>query len=72
MANCYDNAHLCAIQSKLYKFYDLSTSQVVQTTAANEHQARQHLGKPSLIFIARIRMNPAIERSATCGGYNHV
>ena len=33
MSNRYDNAHLCARQSKVYKFYDLSTAQVLQTKA---------------------------------------
>ncbi len=71
MANGYDSAHLCAIQSKLYKFYDFSTAQVVQTTAANERQARDNSGKPSLIFIARIRIHSNVEHSAVCGGVNH-
>lgn len=71
MANRYDNAHLCARQSKLYKFYDLSTAQVVQTKATTERQARKNLGKQSLIFIARIRLYPIVERSRNWGGYNH-
>ena len=56
---------------KLYKFYDLSTAQVVQTTATTEHQARKSLGKSSLIFIARIRLYPIVERSRNWGGYIH-
>ena len=56
---------------KLYKFYDLSTAQVVQTTATTEHQARKSLGKSSLIFIARIRLYPIVERSQNWGGYIH-
>ncbi|WP_430875180.1 host cell division inhibitor Icd-like protein [Gilliamella sp. G0441] len=68
MANRYDNAHLCARQSKLYKFYDLSTAQVVQTTATTESQARKSLGKSSLIFIARIRLYPVIEDIRSFGG----
>ena len=71
MANRYDSAHLRAEQSKLYKFYDLSTAQVIQTTATTERQARKNLGKQSLIFIARIRITPIIERARTWGGYNH-
>lgn len=71
MANHYDSAHLRARQSKLYKFYDLSTAQVIQTTATTERQARKNLGKQSLIFIARIRITPIIERARTWGGYNH-
>ena len=71
MANRYDSAHLRARQSKLYKFYDLSTAQVIQTTATTERQARKNLGKQSLIFIARIRITPIIERVRTWGGYSH-
>ncbi len=56
---------------KLFKFYDLSTAQVVQTTATTEHQARKNLGKQSLIFIARIRLYPIVERSRNWGGYIH-
>ena len=56
---------------KLFKFYDLSTAQVIQTTATTERQARKILGKQSLIFIARIRITPIIERARTWGGYNH-
>lgn len=72
MANRYDNAHLCARQSKLYKFYDLSTAQVVQTTATTERQARKNLGKQSLIFIARKPISPVFERSTSWGGCSHV
>lgn len=71
MANRYDNAHLCARQSKLYKFYDLSTAQVVQTKATTEREARKNLGKQSLIFIARIHLYPIVERSRNWGGYVH-
>ncbi|AHN25849.1 hypothetical protein GAPWK_1272 [Gilliamella apicola] len=71
MANRYDSAHLRARQSKLYKFYDLSTAQVIQTTATTERQARKNLGKQSLIFIARIQITPIIERVRTWGGYSH-
>ena len=71
MANRYDSAHLRARQSKLFKFYDLSTAQVIQTTATTERQARKILGKQSLIFIARIRITPIIERARTWGGYSH-
>lgn len=53
---------------KLYKFYDLSTAQVVQTTATTERQARKSLGKSSLIFIARIRLYPIVECSQNWGG----
>jgi hypothetical protein len=56
---------------KLYKFYDLSTAQVVQTTATTERQARKSLGKSSLIFIARIRLYPVIEDTKSFGGYGH-
>ena len=56
---------------KLYKFYDLLTAQVIQTTATTERQARKSLGKPSLIFIARIRLTPIIEQATTWGGYSH-
>lgn len=56
---------------KLFKFYDLSTAQVVQTTATTERQARKNLGKQSLIFIARIRLYPIVERSRNWGGYIH-
>lgn len=72
MANRYDNAQLCARQSKLYKFYDLSTAQVVQTTATTERQARKNLGKQSLIFIARKPISPVFERSTSWGGCSHV
>ena len=71
MANSYDSACLRAEQSKLFKFYDLSTAQVIQTTATTERQARKILGKQSLIFIARIRITPIIERARTWGDYNH-
>lgn len=71
MANRYDSAPLRAEQSKLFKFYDLSTAQVIQTTATTERQARKNLGKQSLIFIARIRITPIIERVRTWGGYSH-
>lgn len=71
MANRYDSVHLRARQPKLYKFYDLSTAQVIQTTATTERQARKNLGKQSLIFIARIRITPIIERTSTWGGYSH-
>ena len=56
---------------KLFKFYDLSTAQVIQTTATTEREARKSLGKQSLIFIARIRITPIIERARTWGGYSH-
>ena len=56
---------------KLYKFYDLSTAQVIQTTATTERQARKILGRRSLIFIARIRITPIIERARTWGGCYH-
>ena len=56
---------------KLFKFYDLSTAQVIQTTATTERQTRKNLGKQSLIFIARIRITPIIERVRTWGGYSH-
>ena len=56
---------------KLFKFYDLSTAQVIQTTATTEREARKSLGKQSLIFIARIRLTPIIERVRTWGGYSH-
>ena len=71
MANRYDSAHLCARQSKLFKFYDLSMAQVVQITATTERQARKSLGKSSLIFIARIRLYPVIERARSFGGYHY-
>ena len=71
MANRYDSAHLRAEQSKLFKFYDLSTAQVIQTTATTEREARKSLGKQSLIFIARIRLTPIIERARIWGGYSH-
>ena len=71
MANRYDSAHLRAEQSKLYKFYDLSTAQVIQTTATTERQARKILGRRSLIFIARIRITPIIEQARTWGGCYH-
>ena len=71
MANRYDSAPLRAEQSKLFKFYDLSTAQVIQTTATTEREARKSLGKQSLIFIARIRLTPIIERARTWGDYSH-
>jgi hypothetical protein len=52
---------------KLFKFYDLSTAQVVQTTATTECQARKSLGKSSLIFIARIRLYPMVKNSINFG-----
>ena len=45
---------------KLFKFYNLLTSQIIQTIATTEHQARKKLSNQSLIFIARIRINPII------------
>ncbi|KES12320.1 hypothetical protein SASC598O11_002820, partial [Snodgrassella alvi SCGC AB-598-O11] len=47
---------------KLYKFYDLSTAQVVQTTATTERQARKSLGKSSLIsgFISKLVFTPIL------------
>ena len=56
---------------KLFKFYDLSIAQVIQTTATTEREARKSLGKQSLIFIARIRLTPIIEQARTWGGYSH-
>jgi hypothetical protein len=52
---------------KLFKFYYLSTAQVVQTTATTECQARKSLGKSSLIFIARIRLYPMVKNSINFG-----
>ncbi|OCG08041.1 hypothetical protein A9G13_07545 [Gilliamella sp. wkB178] len=74
MANRYDNAHLCARQSKLYKFYDLSTANIVQSIASTEQQARRQIGKQSLIFVARKPLNPIIEsqsRNYCFGGLYH-
>ncbi|WP_121145525.1 host cell division inhibitor Icd-like protein [Orbus hercynius] len=71
MANRYDSAHLRARQSKLYKFYNSLTAQVVQTIATTERQARQNLGKQSLIFIARKPLTPTFEHSINWGGYHH-
>lgn len=52
---------------KLFKFYDLSTAQVIQTKATTECQARKNLGKKSLIFIARIRLYSTMEyQSSNC------
>lgn len=56
---------------KLFKFYNLSLAQVVKTFAFTETQARKKLGKQSLIFIARIRLYPLVERSRNWGGYSH-
>ena len=71
MANRYDSAPLRAEQSKLFKFYDLSTTKVLETVANTECEARKNLGKQSLIFIARIRLYPIVERSRNWGGYSH-
>lgn len=74
MANRYDNAHLCIRQSKLYKFYDLSTANIVQSIASTEQQARRQIGKQSLIFVARKPLNPIIEsqsRNYCFGGLYH-
>lgn len=45
---------------KLFKFYNLLTSQIIETIATTDHQARKKLSNQSLIFIARIRINPII------------
>lgn len=71
MANRYDNARLCAKQSKIYKFYDLSTAQVIETIATTECQARKSLGKSSLIFISVICLHPVIDQARSFGGYGH-
>lgn len=70
MANRYDSAHLRAEQPKLYKFYDHSTTQVVQSIAPTECQARNNLGKQSLIFIARKPINPVFNH-VNNWGYAH-
>lgn len=57
------------ISNKLYKFYDLSTAKLVEMMAENEQQARQQLGNPSLIFVAR-KHTCSVTRMATCGGMN--
>jgi hypothetical protein len=56
---------------KLFKFYDLSTAQVIETTAKTERQARKSLGNPSLIFIARTRLYPVIEQVQKIEGYHY-
>ena len=71
MANRYDSAHLCAEQSKLFKFYDLKSTQILEIIATTERQARKNLGKQSLIFIARKRLSPTIKRTTNWGGYNY-
>lgn len=71
MANRYDNARLRAKQSKIYKFYDLSTAQVIETIATTECQARKSLGKSSLIFISVICLHPVIDQTRSFGGYGH-
>jgi hypothetical protein len=71
MANRYDNARLRAKQSKIYKFYDLSTAQVIETIATTECQARKSLGKSSLIFISVICLHPVIDQARSFGGYGH-
>jgi hypothetical protein len=71
MASSYDSAHLRAKQPQLYKFYNLSTAEIIQTLATTERQARKNLSNQSLIFIARIQINPSIEQSKKYGGYNH-
>jgi hypothetical protein len=58
-------------ESKLFKFYDLTTAKVFEALAPTEQQARKSLGKPSLIFIARIRLYPVIEQARSFGGYQH-
>ncbi|OCG30316.1 hypothetical protein A9G33_08095 [Gilliamella sp. Choc3-5] len=58
-------------ESKLFKFYDLTTAKVFEALAPTEQQARKSLGKPSLIFIARIRLYPVIEDTRSFGGYSH-
>jgi hypothetical protein len=58
-------------ESKLFKFYDLTTAKVFEALAPTEQQARKSLGKSSLIFIARIRLYPVIERARSFGGYSH-
>ena len=57
---------------KLFKFYNLSTAQVVQSIALTEPQARKQLGGQSLIFIAQIRLYSLTERLINLGGYSHV
>jgi len=58
------------ISNKLYKFYDLSTAQLVETMAVTEQQARQQLGNPFLIFVAR-KHTCSVTRMAACRGMNH-
>ena len=48
---------------KLFKFYNLLTSQIIETIATTDHQARKKLSNQSLIFIARIRINSNIEQT---------
>ncbi|MFQ1000204.1 host cell division inhibitor Icd-like protein [Gilliamella sp. BG6] len=58
-------------ETKLFKFYDLTTAKVFEALAPTEQQARKSLGKSSLIFIARIRLYPVIERARSFGGYHY-
>ncbi|MDF7667229.1 host cell division inhibitor Icd-like protein [Orbaceae bacterium ESL0727] len=44
--------------SKLFKFYDLTSTKVFEIIASTERQAREKLGNKSLIFIAQIRLTP--------------
>ena len=60
MANSYDSAHLSARQPQLYKFYVLSTAEIIQTLATTERQACKNLSNQPLKFIIRIRINPII------------
>ncbi|MWP48442.1 MULTISPECIES: host cell division inhibitor Icd-like protein [unclassified Gilliamella] len=58
-------------ETKLFKFYDLTTAKVFEALAFTEQQARKSLGKSSLIFIARIRLYPVIEDTRSFGGYHY-
>ena len=74
MANRYDSAHLRARQSKLFRFYDLSTCTVHEVIASTEKEACSKLGNIRLVFIARKRLYPTIEsqsRNYCFGGFSY-
>jgi len=60
MVSSYNISHLRVKQPQLYKFYDLSTAEIIQTLATTERQACKNLSNQPLKFIIRIRINPII------------
>lgn len=61
MADRYDSAPLRARQSKLFRFYNLSTRTIHEVIAFTEKEARSKLGNIRLVFVARKKLYPTIE-----------